>query len=123
MTKGANLEFQKKCADQAAAVFKELGWNKKPWAVYSNHYQPTMNKCFVRIENTAIENHAPSTSINVSDAFEGKVYADYFWLNSEGKKYWEVKPFMCKVTLLSGEEKVCQSKEEFDELVKVYMEQ
>jgi hypothetical protein len=123
VTRGASLELQKKCADQAAAEFKEWGWNKKPSAVYTNHYQPTMNKCFIRIEDPAFENNTPTTSINVSDAFEGKVYAEYLWMNHEGKQYWEVKPKICKVTLLSGEEKHCQSPEEFDELVRVYMEQ
>jgi hypothetical protein len=123
VTKGASLELQKKCADQSASEFKTWGWNKKPLAGYDNHYQQNLNKCFVRIENSEFTNNVPATSITVSDAYEGKVYGDYQWINTEGKKYWEVKPFICKVTLLSGEQKFCHSKEEFDELVKVYMEQ
>jgi hypothetical protein len=58
----------------------------------------------------------------VSDAFEGKSYAEYAWKSEKGKKYWEVKPFVCKVTLPSGEKKDCASSDEFDDLVKVYME-
>jgi hypothetical protein len=120
VTKGASLELQKKCADQSASEFKTWGWNKKPLAGYINHYQRNLNKCFVRIEDLESSNHVPATSITVSDAFEGKVYGDYYeWINTEGKK----EPSICRVTLLSGEAKFCHSKEEFDQLVKVYMEQ
>lgn len=57
-----------------------------------------------------------------SDAFEGKVYANYIWRSDKRKKYWEVTPFDCKVMLLSGEERLCHSSDEFDALVKQYME-
>ena len=106
----------------ANVMFKEESWDKKPFASYTNHYQHTTNKCFIQIENTEVTNNTPATSIVVSDAFEGKTYGEFMWINSQRKKYWEVKPFMCKVTLPSGEEKYCYSREEFEELVKVFME-
>jgi hypothetical protein len=61
----------------------------------------------------------------VVDAFEGKVCASYMWNNNTKKKYWEVPPLKCSVTLLSGEEKLCDSEdgsEGFNALVKQYME-
>ena len=51
------------------------------------------------------------------------MYADYFWINVTGKKYGEVKPKRCDVKLPYGEWKTCHSEEDFNELVKVYMEQ
>ena len=43
--------------------------------------------------------------------------------NEEGKLYSEVSPRALTVRLPSGDEKVCQPKAEFDQLVKLYMEQ
>jgi hypothetical protein len=117
--KGSNLELQKKCADQAAAKFKESDWSRPERAVYTNHYQQTMNRCFVRIDDTEAWNLSSSTVIKILDAFEGKVYGDYERSMSKEETFWMV----CKVTLLSGEVKLCQSQKEFNELVKVYMEQ
>jgi hypothetical protein len=96
-----------------------LGWKKEPFAAYANHYHQKLNKCFIEIYSMKV----PSVSMSVSDAFEGKEYAEYSWINTQGKKYWEVKPVTCKVTLLSGDEKTCGSQEEFERLIKVYMEQ
>ena len=123
VTKTANLESQKKCADQAAVAFRESGFAKKSMAGYVNHYQQKLNKCFVHISNTDFENNVLVVYQNVSDAFESKLYGEYMWRNPERKKYSEVKPILCTVTLLSGEEKLCHSQEEFNELVKIYMEQ
>jgi hypothetical protein len=119
VTKAANLDLQEKCANQASYAFRELGWKKEPFAAYANHYHPKLNRCFIEIYSTK----APSVSMSVSDAFEGKVYAEYFWINAHGKKYWEVRPDTCKVTLLSGDEQTCNSQEEFEQLIKVYMGQ
>jgi hypothetical protein len=56
------------------------------------------------------------------DAYEGKTYGEYNWHTVKDKKYWEVPPFMCKVVLPSGDDKLCTSDNEFDELIKTYME-
>jgi len=47
--------------------------------------------------STAATNNIPSNSRTLSDAFEGKVYGNYFWINTQG--FWEVEPQECKVTL------------------------
>jgi len=78
----------------------------------------------MEIENTDAKSSPGTifTSKTLTDAFEGKVYGNYIWSTQKGKKYWEVPPLECKVTLPSGEEKACHSSDEFDELVKQYME-
>jgi hypothetical protein len=59
----------------------------------------------------------------VLDAFERKSYAEYTWKTDPVKKYWEVPPTECVVTLADRTRKICKSSEEFDALVKPYMEQ
>ena len=115
VTKGASLDLQKKCADQSGAIYKELGWDTHQLASsYTNHYNQKMNKCFLQIERTG----SGSETINLSDAFEGKVYGYYELLPQR-----RVEPLECKVWLPSGHEKICESKDEFHSLVKVYMEE
>jgi hypothetical protein len=123
--KTTNLDLQQRCAAQANKMFALYGWEKEPTAGFTNHFNSEMGKCFMLIVNTSPDKQRPGTSIetrNLSDAFERKEYAEYFWHSDEKKKYWEVRPFMCKVTLPSGEDKFCQSSDEFEELIKVYME-
>jgi subtilisin family serine protease len=117
-----SLELQGRCAKQAAEVFKQEGYGTEPLADFTNHYSGKMGRCFVVISNTKVTGNVSSADKSLSDAFEGKVYGSYTWINSQGKKYWEVAPSVCTVTLPSGEEKKCQSSEEWDELVKAYTE-
>jgi seryl-tRNA synthetase len=124
VSKTATLDLQEKCAKQAREEFHSLGWDKHELADVSNHYNAKLNKCFMQIQDTDAKSVRGTivTSTTVADAFEGKVYATYIWSTQKNKKYWEVPPLECKVTLLSGEEKICHSSDEFDELVKQYME-
>lgn len=115
-----NLELQEKCARQAREVFKGDGLDKAPFASFSNHYNEKLNKCFVLLENHVIAGEAV-TSTRLDDAFEGKVFGNYLWQTEKNKKYWEVPPLACNVVLESGEEKVCKSSEEFNQLIKPYM--
>ena len=122
VTKAANLDLQEKCSNQASSVSRQMGL-KSAFAVYTNHYNPKLNKCFITVFNTATVGSIPTVSMWVQDAYEGKEYAEYFWINRHGQWYLEVKPDTCKVTLLSGIEKTCESQEEFEQLIKVYMDQ
>jgi hypothetical protein len=117
-----SLETQGKCSKQATIAFAEGGWKRNAFVDYTNHYNAALNKCFVEItDNNLIDGH-PSHSTTLADAFEGKVYGTYTWINSQEKKWWEVSPVECTVTTISGEEKHCSSSDEFDALVKGYME-
>jgi hypothetical protein len=123
--KTATLELQEKCSKQAREAYAENGWKKEELASYTNHFNEKMNKCFALIEDATQPKPADGTIITnkiLIDAFEGKTYGEYTWRSDKVKKYWEVAPFYCKGTLTSGEEKVCHSSDEFDEIVKLYME-
>ena len=56
----------------------------------------------------------------VYDAFEGRSFASYRWVNAENKKYWEVTPEECMVKPRGQTEITCKSSAEFEELVDKY---
>jgi hypothetical protein len=106
-------------------VFERRGlvsYKPKDMAGYENHYNAKLNKCFILTQSTST-NFAPTiwTYKSLFDAFEGKSYGEYAWHTVKNKKFWEVPPFQCKVLLQSGEEQICKSDEEFQELTKSYM--
>jgi hypothetical protein len=123
--KSKTLDLQEQCAKQAEEVFKFGKWDKESLADYTNHYNATLNKCFIEIQSMDAKTAPPDifTNKTVSDAFEGKGYGEYMWKSDRVKKYWEVPPLQCRVTLPSGEERFCHSSDEFDQLIKQYMEQ
>ena len=91
---------------------------------FTNHYNEKLNRCFMLVEETDVKSDPGTiwTNKTLLDAFEGKELATYSWHSDKVKKYWQVPPFQCEVTLPSGEKKICNSGAEFDELIKVYME-
>ena len=120
------LELQSKCAKQAQEEFNSEGWSKDALAGFTNHYNAKLNKCFIQVDSTDPKTAGDGTiftSTTVSDAFVGKVYGEYNWKSDKVKKYWEVAPFMCKVTSPSGQETFCHSDDEFKTAMKQYMEQ
>jgi hypothetical protein len=124
-SKSASLQLQGECAKQARLEYNEGGWKKEQMAGFTNHYNEKMNKCFMLIESTTPSTAKDGTFFTnktLSDAFEGQNYGLYVWQSDKKKKYWEVPPFECDVTLPSGEKKMCQSSDEFGELIKVYMQ-
>jgi hypothetical protein len=118
----AGIELQEKCARQAREEFKSEGFESEKGAEFSSHFNRRMGKCFVLIQNSTITRNIPATSKTLLDAYEGRVYAEYVWSNSQGKKYWEVAPMICDVVAPSGEKQVCHSDDEFEESIKIYME-
>ena len=120
--KAANLDMQAKCAQAARIAFNESGLKKEALAGYTNHYNQTLNRCFVKFSTFKAEGKGSTIYKSVLDAFEGNQYGEYYWSNSQNKPAWEVKPMVCTVTLSSGEEKHCESDKEFEDLLKVYME-
>lgn len=121
LSRTSSLDAQAKCAEQAEKNFANAGFDPGGIQDYTNHYNAKMNKCFVLMSSTRAE--PPRQFKTLTDAFEGKSYGDYFWINKDGKQYYEVKPFVCKVVLPNGEDRVCGSQQEFETLIKAYMEQ
>jgi hypothetical protein len=118
----ASLELQGRCAKQAAEAFKALGYSSEDMTDFTNHYSSTLGRCFIVVADTKVINKVPIVDKMLADAFESKVYGTYSWSNREGKKFWEVAPSDCTVTLPSGEEKTCTSSAEWDALAKAYMD-
>jgi hypothetical protein len=129
LSKQASLDLQNKCAEQARLEFSRNGWEKfdsvKHMASLTNHYNAKLNKCFMEVEDTDATAIAEGVAVNkiVSDAFERRTYGEYTWFSDKKKKYWEVAPFMCKVIPPSGTTVFCKSSDEFDALIKPFMEQ
>jgi hypothetical protein len=122
--RNASLDLQEKCAKQAQEVFKVSGKEKEQLAGFENHYNEKLNRCFMTIQDTDVKT-APggiTTSKFLLDAFEGKYLGTFIWQSDKLKKAREVPPFQCDVTLPSGEKRVCHSSDEFNELVRGYMQ-
>jgi hypothetical protein len=120
----ATLDLQEKCAKQARSEFNQLGWGKDPTALFTNHYNAKLNKCFMEIQNTDLKTSPGDifTNRTLFDAFEGKPYGQYIWKSDDVKKYWEVPPKYCRLYSEDGKEQLCHSTEEYEAWVKKYME-
>lgn len=115
------LDEQRKCAEQARKDFKDWGYTEnRKLADFVSHYDSTADKCFMQIKYT-YGSEPIWTERAVFDAFEGKVYARYVWHTEKDKKYWEVSPVHCEVSLGSGDKVQCHSETEFDDEIKRYM--
>lgn len=118
----ATLETQARCAQQAQSTFNALGWNKELGSLAENHFNVSLGRCLLKIERTSTIGSTQWTNKSVMDAFEQKVFATYAWKSDAVKKYWEVPPVMCEVTSTAGKRQPCGSEDEFEALIKQYMD-
>jgi hypothetical protein len=121
-TPHASLSQQKQCADQSKRAFDEYVAsvkNSKDGMGYefTSHFDQKNNICYILVHGGPMMNRKPAFSYLVFDAYEGRQYADYFWMNTEKKKYWEVSPLVCNVQPRNAEQIFCQSDEEFASLI------
>ena len=126
----ASLQEQVICTAQAERYFKNSVYsgyntvnNPAKYTVFVSHYDAGNQICFVGIE--AIWNVPGGVSGNVLreerfvyDAIGGRHYATFSWHSGEGRKYWEVPPFKCHITTISGEIINCKDHNEFDQLAR-----
>ena len=90
---------------------------------YRSHYNPKLNECFVLIERTVETGGGElSTSSQLMDAFERRIFATYSWTSRKGTNYREVPPAGCVLTPTAWGIILCSSKEAFDAFVSKYME-
>jgi hypothetical protein len=123
----ATLAKQNMCDAQASKVFHK-GWKleghfkEDPSGMngYTSHFDPSANVCYVWVRWGKIDKGGVSFADTISDAFEGRIYASYIWVNLKGKKYWEVTPTLCSVKPRGQDEITCKSEEEFVSLVDKY---
>ncbi len=121
--RGAALDIQAKCAERARKAFAEMGYKPNDIADYVDHFDLKLNKCFMEVQSTLPQGTTIWQYREVFDAFEGKQYGNYAWHSEPDKKYWEVSPVACQVTLPTGEKQTCHSDGEFTKLIRVYMEE
>lgn len=115
--RAATLAQQKMCAEQARKKFHEDNPKPNDYTVYTSHFDPAANVCYVMVSIIATEKGGISVSDVVYDAFEGRVYGNYVWINPQGKKGSEVAPMLCSVKPRGQEEITCKSSQQFDDLV------
>lgn len=113
----ASLAQQKMCDEQAAKKFSENGHEK--YDAYTSHYEPTVNVCYIRVNSTSVKKFPIVTDV-VYDAFGGRIYANYMWINSQNKKFWEVPPSKCEIYIPDKPVEKCNSAEEFNKLTGKY---
>ena len=115
------------CDEQAEKRFQEdknsddFGDKKKknpPLESYTSHYDPTVNVCYVRINS--ISANPPMTSDAVYDAFGGREFAAYIWVNAQKKKFFEVPPTECDIDIPGKPQEKCDSIDEFNRETEKY---
>jgi hypothetical protein len=96
-------DLREKCYKQANAVFDKMTFQDRTLASFTNHYNVKMDRCFIETEQDMVSGGPEIfwTYKIVSDACEGKDFGSYAWHSDKVKKYWEVPPFQCQVTLPS----------------------
>ena len=113
------LDFKRQCAAEADRFFKF--WNNDPKSTsrYESHYNPSRKACFVLILDSDVSSNKPSENyleLTLFDAVERRQYAYLF-------KWDEPKQLpICTLMPGDGENKACDSHEEFNAFVANYME-
>jgi hypothetical protein len=120
----ASLDLQEKCSSKAESEFAKSDLQSREQAVVTNHYNVKLDRCFIEIDQYYVMDHFGNlwNYKTVSDAYEGKIFGSYAWKSDKIKKYWEVKPTECKVMDQNGQDLLCNSDVEFDNLIKIYMQ-
>jgi len=117
----AKLDLEKKCSEDANA------WIEKNYATdksgllrrFNNHYNRTLNKCFVTVEYRRTLVNGPSwmtviSLYGVPDDHEYGTFSENHYENSFMKKGTAVGE--CHV-----DDKKCQNRDEFNELISLYL--
>jgi hypothetical protein len=114
-----DLELQAMCAKKSEEVFKVEYPRliKDETYDYACHYDKKLKKCFMKVTHVLIDTsqHIIDTNDNLFDAYEHKTYAEYHQVRDNGQDYPESA---CECL---GQR--CNSKAEYDALVKPYMEE
>jgi hypothetical protein len=87
---------------------------------YTSHFDSKVNICYLLVHSMTVSKGDSTESEIVVDAYEGREYASYIWINTEKKNYWEVAPTDCHVKPRSDEPITCHSYDEFGALIDRY---
>jgi hypothetical protein len=113
----ASLAQQKMCDEQATKKFSENAHGKND--TYTSHYDTAVNVCYMRVHSLSFDKF-PMVSDSVYDAFGGRVFAEYMWINSQNKKAEEVPPDVCLIYIPGKPAETCRMAVEFDALTEKY---
>jgi hypothetical protein len=116
-------ELQERCGKRAEEFFNRgygngISNTKDGQSIsgYTSHYNKKMNKCFFLLTTSDLpykdKKKSASTFITLIDINEQKEYGNFF------KRLKDNFGFVCKVA-----DKVCNSQDEWDALIKPYMEE
>lgn len=129
----------KYCIDYFLKIYrdksKEKSDNYSVYSDYVNHYNRNANKCFMLVTSQSVPKKKQGPVINAEyliDVHENKTFGEFIISHkeniSDGQKNKTVKEFTisgkediisaCKVL-----DKTCKSKDEWDKLIKPYMEE
>lgn len=107
-----NIDFQEKCAKQSEKLYNDVGKAKgNALNGFINHYNPKLSKCFVLMGFNSYDSNGGFISKYLYDAYESKLYAEYF------RNIENMKPLVCVIL-----DKSCQNDQQFDSFVNIYME-
>ena len=114
-------ELQERCGKRAEEVFRKEYENRnigESWmSNYTNHYNRKLNKCFILVTSNFFpdkkfrEEYGIQTDKTLWDINEYKYYGEFVKFSKSGVSYCEVLG------------KRCSSENEWDSLVKPYMEE
>jgi hypothetical protein len=119
--------LQQRCNRQAERVVAGSGWKQSDDPVngivesYRDHYNARLSRCFILFKSIITDMTTRDTrkSYSLRDAFEQATYAEYFESDLPG-----FNPLVstCSLTMPNEEPVVCHSSEEWNRLVKPYIE-
>lgn len=118
-------ELQELCGKQAETNYRGFVLalsmqNKNATATYTDHYNQKLNKCFVFLTAYGGPKKLNSMSLELDEVNENKTYG-YFQSYENAPDHSEV--IDCWVLNASGGQQKCHSRNEWDSLIRPYMEQ
>lgn len=119
--KSEALKLQAQCANQAKAAYGEGGYTAIPMASYENHYNATLNKCFMYIKTYNIIAGNGYDNRTLVDVLENKSYGLYILHVMNGKGDGQLRPVKCTIQTVAGEVVTCESLPDFEARVQPYM--
>lgn len=115
------LAMQTQCANQAKLTYSELGYKPKDRAYYRNHFNSRLNKCMLYTESQPSDETGSWDNKALIDVAENNELGSLAWLRfpQSGKSE---PPYLCHVQSDSAVRQSCKSDDEYEKLVKAYME-
>lgn len=120
--KSEALGLQSQCSKQAKVAWLDGDYSDNPMASYENHYNATLNKCFIYMRSYKIISGNGYDNRTLIDALENKSYGLYILHVMNGNGEGRLRPVKCTVQTVAGEVVDCESQADFEARVKPYME-